>query len=56
MNILVLGARIIGTALASDVVHSFLGAVFTGEERHVRRLNKIRVLEERYLTQTRGRC
>jgi ribose 5-phosphate isomerase B len=55
MNVLVLGARVIGPALAWDIVCSFLGAAFTGEERHVRRLNKIRAIEERYLMQTRGR-
>ncbi len=45
MNVLVLGGRIIGTALAEDLVASFLNAKFTGEERHVRRLNKVRALE-----------
>ena len=45
MNILVLGARVIGTALAEDLVDQFLGASFSNEERHVRRLQKIERLE-----------
>ena len=48
MNVLVLGARIIGTELARELVKSFLGATFSNEERHVRRLAKIRALEERH--------
>ena len=45
MNILCLGARIIGPALAVELVKSFLGASFSGEARHRRRLNKITALE-----------
>ncbi len=48
MNILVLGARIIGTALARELLAAFLAAKFSGEERHVRRLAKIRAMEVRY--------
>jgi RpiB/LacA/LacB family sugar-phosphate isomerase len=48
MNVLVLGGRIIGTALAHDLVAAFVGARFSGEERHVRRLNKVKALEKRY--------
>ena len=47
MNILVLGARIVGAALAVEVLEAFLGARFSEEERHRRRLGKIRRLEER---------
>ncbi len=47
MNVLCLGARIIGPALASELVRAFLDARFSGEERHVRRLNKVRALETR---------
>ncbi len=47
MNVLVLGARVIGTALAAELVDAFLGAVFSGEERHVRRLRKVEALEQR---------
>lgn len=47
MNVLVLGSRIIGLALAQDLVRSFLSASFTHEERHVRRLGKVKALEQR---------
>jgi ribose 5-phosphate isomerase B len=45
MNVLVLGARVIGPALAEVLVRAFLAARFTGAERHVRRLEKVHVLE-----------
>lgn len=45
MNILCLGARIIGPALAKELVTAFLGARFTGEERHRRRLGKTLAIE-----------
>src|SRR6266852_1488764 len=48
MNVLVLGARIIGVELARELVRNFLAAKFTHEERHVRRLGKINALEKRY--------
>jgi ribose 5-phosphate isomerase B len=48
MNVLVLGSRIIGVKLAEDLVKAFLGARFTNEDRHVRRLNKIRVMEAHF--------
>ena len=44
-NVLVLGARIIGASVARELVASFLGAQFTGEERHQRRLNKVLQIE-----------
>ena len=44
-NVLVLGARVIGPALAEVLVTAFLNARFTGAERHVRRLQKVRALE-----------
>ena len=46
MNVLCLGARIIGPELVSEVVRAFLGARFTNEERHVRRLGKINAMED----------
>ena len=49
VNVLVLGARVIGPALAEALVTSFLAARFTNAERHVRRLNKIKALEARAL-------
>ncbi len=47
MNVLVLGARVIGPELAHELVTAYLHATFSGEERHVRRLNKVKALEER---------
>ncbi|MDH3995498.1 MAG: ribose 5-phosphate isomerase B [Desulfobulbaceae bacterium] len=46
MNILCLGARVIGPALAVELVKSFLRARFSGEARHRRRLGKIAALEK----------
>ena len=45
MNVLCMGARVIGEELAREVVTSFLGAAFSGEERHVRRVAKIKAIE-----------
>jgi ribose 5-phosphate isomerase B len=44
-NVLALGARVIGPALAAACVRAFLGASFSGEERHVRRLGKVTAME-----------
>jgi ribose 5-phosphate isomerase B len=46
MNVLTLGARVVGPALARELVFTFVRAVYRGEERHARRLAKIRALEE----------
>ncbi len=48
MNILVLGARVIGVELARELVDHFLAAKFCGEDRHQRRVDKIAALERRY--------
>lgn len=48
MNVLVLGARIIGDQLAYDLARLFLGAEFSGEERHLQRLAKVKKLESKY--------
>ena len=45
MNILCLGARVIGEELAADLVRIFLGARFSGLERHRRRLDKVIAME-----------
>jgi ribose 5-phosphate isomerase B len=45
-NVLCLGARVVGVELALDIVRAFLGARFTGEERHRRRLDKINNIEK----------
>jgi ribose 5-phosphate isomerase B len=46
MNVLSLGARVIGTELAAELVRDFLGARFSGAERHRRRLRKVEALEQ----------
>jgi RpiB/LacA/LacB family sugar-phosphate isomerase len=48
MNMLVLGGRVIGEAMAEELVNAFVAAKFSGEARHVRRLAKIRAIEEKY--------
>ena len=47
MNILCLGARVIGVELAAELVRDFLAARFSGAERHRRRLGKIAAMERR---------
>lgn len=49
MNVLCLGERVIGIELAREVVRSFLGARFSGAERHRRRLEKLRDVERTYM-------
>jgi ribose 5-phosphate isomerase B len=49
VNVLCLGARVIGPSLARTLVDAFVGAIFTGEERHMRRLAKIDTIESRFL-------
>jgi ribose 5-phosphate isomerase B len=46
MNIICLGGRVVGKALAWDLVQTFLQARFKGEERFKRRLEKVRKLEK----------
>jgi ribose 5-phosphate isomerase B len=46
MNVLVLGSRVIGPATAQDATDAFLGATFSNEERHVRRLSKVKEIEQ----------
>jgi RpiB/LacA/LacB family sugar-phosphate isomerase len=55
MNVLVLGSRIIGVKLAEDLVKTYLGAKFTNEDRHVRRLAKIKALESKFAVSTSAR-
>jgi ribose 5-phosphate isomerase B len=50
MNVLVLGARIIGASLAYELTHAFIGARFQGEEaRFQRRFKKVLAIEAKYL-------
>ena len=46
LNVLCLGARVIGVELAREVVRAYLGAEFSREERHQRRLSKILAAEK----------
>ena len=47
-NVIAVGSRVIGSNVAEEIVDAFLQARFTGEERHVRRLAKVKALEERF--------
>src|SRR3712207_6664962 len=47
MNVLCLGSRVVGEALARELIGSFLNAQFSGDARHVRRLDKVKALERR---------
>jgi ribose 5-phosphate isomerase B len=47
VNVLSLGARVIGPSLAESLLEAYLGAAFSGEARHVRRIGKISALESR---------
>ncbi len=53
VNVLVLGARIIGCALSRELVATFLNAKFSEEARHCRRLDKVKAIEARYLNRSR---
>lgn len=49
MNVLCMGARVVGVELAKELIAAFLKARFTGEERHQRRLQKVLAIESRAL-------
>jgi ribose 5-phosphate isomerase B len=48
VNVLCFGARVVGPALAHEIITAFLAASFTGEERHARRLGKIAAMEREF--------
>jgi ribose 5-phosphate isomerase B len=48
LNVLCIGARVIGIALATEIATAFLAAKFSKEERHQRRLDKILAIESRF--------
>ncbi len=48
MNVMTLGARVIGPAIVPDLVTAFLSARFTGEARHARRLEKVAAIERAF--------
>jgi ribose 5-phosphate isomerase B len=45
VNVLCLGGRVVGSALAEEIMQAFLAASFSGEDRHRRRLAKIEAIE-----------
>lgn len=45
VNVLCLGARVVGPALIPELLRAFMAAKFTGEARHVRRLEKVNAIE-----------
>ena len=49
MNVLCLGERVIGPELAKEIVLCFLSARFSGAERHIRRLKKVKDIEREYM-------
>ncbi len=49
MNVLVMGSRVIGPALARELIKSYLAAQFSGEERHLRRLEKVKNIENKFM-------
>jgi len=48
VNVLCLGARVVGPAYASEIIAAFALAEFSGEERHMRRLGKIEAIEREF--------
>ena len=54
MNVLAIGARVIGPEVVVELVRAFAGAKFSGEERHVRRLNKVLAIEERSMSKEKN--
>src|SRR5688572_27083498 len=54
MNVLVLGARVIGESVALELVRAFMDARYTGEDRHQRRLDKVKALEARFSGQKKN--
>ena len=54
LNVLCLGARVIGIEVATEITVAFLMARFSGEERHLRRLEKVAAIESAMFTTTQG--
>ncbi len=53
-NVLALGGRVVGPELAAEIVEAFLRADFSGEERHRRRVGKLREIERKNLQREEG--
>ena len=54
MNVLCVGARIVGIELARELVTAFINARFSGEPRHLRRLEKVKAIESSHLAHSRS--
>ncbi len=52
MNVLVMGGRVIGESVALELVRAFLDSKYTAEDRHRRRLEKVKAIEARYSGKT----
>ena len=52
VNVLCLGARVVGPAYAAEIIAAYAAASFSGEERHVRRLGKINAIEHEFLRES----
>jgi RpiB/LacA/LacB family sugar-phosphate isomerase len=48
VNVLAIGSRVVGTALADEIITAFVNATFSGAQRHVRRVNKVKELENEF--------
>ena len=48
VNVIALGGRVVGTALAEEIIRAYVRAEFSGEERHLRRLDKITAIEREF--------
>jgi RpiB/LacA/LacB family sugar-phosphate isomerase len=48
VNVLAIGSRVVGTALADEIITAFVNATFSGAQRHVRRVNKVIELENEF--------
>jgi RpiB/LacA/LacB family sugar-phosphate isomerase len=54
MNVLVMGGRVIGESVALELVNAFLDSKYSGDERHERRLGKVKAIEARYTAKARA--
>jgi RpiB/LacA/LacB family sugar-phosphate isomerase len=55
MNVLVMGGRVIGESVALELANAFLDSKYTAEERHQRRLEKVKAIEGRYASKGRAK-
>ncbi len=54
MNVLCIGARVIGDEVAREIVARFIEARFSGKERHQRRVDKLLAIESKYMVEDGG--